>query len=670
MFKLILIIWFGAIVPGVLICQFIIKQKKTVRSSSLKIRIFNRIYLLLSKIPIVKKSVFEVKNKLYINNLWDETMLRYKAAFFYLISWGTSVVGFVLALIFFHDNFYVLCVLMFFCYEVKSLVLGALISDGTDLLEGLITFISDLSKNYKTDNNVINAIKKSIKMNTNYLTVVHMEKILHVIGDRKKVDTYIAECPSEFLSMITLNCHLINEFGDIPDEKENSTFCENMSFINQNIELELFKRRELKYWIKGLPFYCIMPLLMMALFDFWIKNIGTILQEVYQTSLIFIIKIIISLASIVCFYIVQNYKTTSRILVSSNKIEWEKYLLRITAIRKFIKLLCPKENSKRHYRFRDLIAYSGVYTKIEYIYLRKVLFVIGTFFICLSLSFTMHKINYSNILKDNTSDFKIEVISINGKQMESTYTENDILSQLDKDKDSNSNIEFAKKILADKGLTDKEQLDSLSKKIVEKKEALQNEFIKWWEYIVAIIVAALSSIIPEESLRLKVKSKRFDMENECILLETIILILKNHEIATQKLVLNYMIRFSMIFKRALEDAAKKIKKGESKALEALLEETNYPPFTALILNLIKVDEMKTKDAFSDLDQNRRNFILTRRGEYEKLIEDRKANGIFVARIPFALFMVLYVVGPIYYLAFSQAVDISNKIGQVDSLTNK
>lgn len=651
------ILWFVVIVPITLFYMFIFKKKED------KFEIyFNNAYDALLKIPITKKEIADVRLRLYKINQWDEKFLRYKAVSKYLQAILIFLILTFLSIVFFYNNLFVMLTLIFFSYQIKGLVLDWSIGDDTHLLKGLLVFLDDLMQEYSFSKNVPLSLKEAKEQNTSYSTVVHIEKIISALDDEEKMDDYSVECHNQFLRLLGTTCFLTNEHGDTFDKDDKSNFIKNLESIKTLINLELYKRSELRYWIKGLPFWCITPLLIFVPYEKWVTTIFTMVEGFYKTSSAFLLKIGITLVCLVCFFVIKSYEKTDSEPIVYRQARWEKALLKIKPLAKLIKFITPKEGSKRQFKYKDLISKSGLSTRIEYIYLRKVLFGVGAFILTLLITITMNKINYNNILQNNTSTFKNDVITASGKQIESNEIENEILGSLGKDNEKNRDI--AIKLLRQKGVLDERTLNDISSKILDKKAALAMQTEHWWEILLAIVVGIMAAMTPEFFMRVRINARKISMEAELILFETIILILIAHDNCTTEMILEYMSKFSIIFKEYIDIIIKKFEKLRYEEIIDTLDEINYKEFTTIIKNIIKAEDIGIKEAFVNLSSNRANSLENRRRLYEKLIDSRVAKSRLISKIPVGLFFMGYVLIPVLGIAFAHLVDIKNQLESI------
>ncbi|OPJ59768.1 hypothetical protein [Clostridium oryzae] len=637
---------------------FYIKKKK--KKSERAVNLFNGLYKYIIKLPIINKEIIEIKKRLYDNNLWDERMLRYKALLYYAASWFAAVLCFAFVIFYFYEDKFEIFTLSIFCYYVKIIVLEHLIGDDTKLLNGLNEFNEDLIHDYQLQRDIDKSVEQAQYENSSMLLINHIENMKPALDSLEDLDNYFNECSNDYLRLTALNCSLTKEFGDTAINEDESSFTANIKHFNRLIKMELFKRRQLKYWLGGAALFCIVPLLGFTPFDSWVNKFAPFLKSFYCSSWGFIIKLFLTMVTLVFFYMIRNYRRVDYREIREKKYYWEDRLLKVKFIRLIIDRVKPKKGTKRFYYYRKLINKSQTHTKFEWVFLHRIIISILVFFFMLTVAFTIHRINYQNDVTDYPTIFGNDVITVNGQQLDAGKLIKDTSLKL-------KNVRYARinaikqSLIAD-GLQDKVEINKLSANINTKIDKLNNEYIKWYEILACFLIAVVSSWIPIWYLKLKVKSNSYNMQSELMTFETIIMVLMNFEDSTIDKILIHMSRFAHIFKNPIDDAIFNLQKGtdealgnvitgyrprtnEEEALTELMEKVDYKPFKNLIKNLMKVEDIKVAQAFSNLSSYRNEYAKEREEENKKVVAKRVSRGRMLSLIPYFLVVFLYVIAP-------------------------
>ena len=635
------------IIAGVLILLHY--KKTTVRNRKL-IKLSNELYNFLAT-KRIGASLESIKIRIYNNTFGEDWLIKYKTIMYWIWSWIVGIVSVIFVVIYFRNNIYITITLILFCFEIKSLVLDLLIGDDTNFLIGIYNYSIELQQAYSMEKDVSNAIHEANNNSTNFNLIKRMEEIEKILNDQEAIDEYIQDCPNEFLKLITINCNLVNENGDKKDVDGKSVFLENLFYTNALIEAEVFKRRRLQFWLKGLAPLSIIPLLAFSPYELWVNGLLPITDIFYKTKFGFITKLMITILAISIFYIIKSFEKASNKRNLNEKTKfWEERFFKIPLIKTIVIALSPKPNSPKGYKYKKIINESGEYTKVEYIYLRKLLFAMIGFIVTISIAISINNITKNNIINNQTSKYGKSLIVSNGGQVDSTTIEKELLQEVDLSDIEGSYIKIKEKIESYGIINDS---DFLAKKVIEKEIDVANQTIKIYDILIALVIAIIGYNVPEFSLKLKTKLRKYEMQNEVIIFETIILIYMYHENATPELILENMSKFADIFKLQIDAVLKEIKKSDEESLQVIVDEIKYKPFLNLIKNIIKAENIKTKNAFISLADNRRNYIANRKEDNKEVIYKSVSKSRMLSLIPATLVITLYITLPMIYIAFVQ-----------------
>ena len=675
------------------------KRTEKIKAGKNTISIFNSIYKFFLTIPIVKKEIISVRKRLYDNFLLQDEILKYKAALYYATSWIVGIVLFLLVCIFYRNNNFQIVILSIFCYYLRSVVLDQMIGDDTNLLSGLIEYIDDLKNDYQLKEDIDEAVEDAKLESGNYLVVKHIENMKEAIDEEDNLEEYMEDCPNEYLKLIALNCNMTREYGDTPLKEEESAFVANLNYTSKLISIELDKRIKLKYWLGSAALLCILPLLAFTPFEWWVDTKLPILNSFYYSSWGFILKIFITITLITFFFIVRKFTSTEVKLIKEKKFYWEENLLKLQSVNKFIKLLTPKEGSKGFYMWRNLINKSQVNTKIEWIQIQRIVLFIISFIFCISMAFAIHSINKNTILSNISSSESLGIAD--GGQVDTNKVEDDFIKDFGiENVKKMSSYEIMKKLNV-AGKYDDTTIKSISKGINNKIILINNEYVRWYEVLICLLLSFFISQIPKAYLLLKIKTNEFGMYSEVMIYETLILILMNYDNTTTYLILDYMSKFGKIFKNNLDQTIYTLQEGTVKvlseiikddteeideleintkatqlhetaindfqntaaeeALNQLIERVDFKPFKNLIKNLMKAEDIPVKYAFSSLSAYRDGHAKKREDDNNKIITRRIEIGNLLSIASILIVVSLYIALPFAIVSTQQLDTIQQKV---------
>ncbi len=656
--------WIGIAIISILIFIFIrYRQSNKIQNKKI-VKLFNRIFNRLNKVSFLNHKLQNIKVRIYNNSLDEEWLIKYRTILYLIISWIVGITSIIFVILYFIDNLYVTFTLIFFSFQIKNMTLDYLIGDDTNFLVGIYNYSIELQQAFTLTKDVHLAISEANSNSSNYNLVKRMEEVDVLLDDAVAIEEFITECPNEYLKLLIINCNLVNEYGDKKDIDGKSVFLENIFYNNQNIETEVFKRRQLQFWLRGMALICILPLLSFSPYDAWVGSKLPMTNIFYKAESGFIVKLAITALSITCFYVIKSLENIhGRRNIKERKFFWEEVFFKVDIIKRFIKMLVPKNNSRKGYKYKLLISQSGDYTKVEYIYLRKVLLALVGFILTVCISISVKNITRNNILEDQTAEFNSKVIVVENKQEYSKELEKKLIKEVDLN-NLEGTYENLKQKLIYYGVNT--NVDATVKRIVEKRVALENIGLSWYDILISIIVVVILYNVPEAVLKMKAKMRRYEMQNEVIIFETIILIFMYHENATSELILEYMSKFADIFKVQVDEVLKEIRKSDMEALEMYIQEIKYKPFLSLIRNIIKAENIRVQDAFISLADNRRNYLMNRKEENRRLVYKSVSKSRLISMIPINLVIIAYISVPMLYVAFVQLDNSQNELMELQT----
>ncbi|WP_315069303.1 hypothetical protein [uncultured Clostridium sp.] len=646
-----------------LVLLFLSLNNKTSRKM---IKIGNQIFDRLSRISLFRNRLFNLRTRIYNNTLDEDWMVRYKVILYMIFSWLVGIASIIVVISFFINDFYVTFTLLFLCYQVKEMFLDMLIGNDIKFLKSLNEYGVELQQAFNLTHDVRTAIKDANDNSSNYNLVKRMEEVEKIIDDEEKINSYLQDCPNEYLKLLILNCSLVAEHGDKKDVNDKSVFLENIFYNNQNIEGEVFTRGQLQFWLKGLKMLCILPFLTFSPYEMWAHNFLNVSDEFYKSSKGFLLKITITFLGIVFFYIISGYEKSHRTKAKEPKDEyWEDKLLMVKPVRELVIKLTPKFNSSKAYKFKKLISESGEFTTIEHILVQKIVYAVVGFFVFFSLMISIHQINKSNILSNlvASKDLSNSIVSTQKGQQDIASIESDLFQYAD-EKNIDGSYETIVEKLQEKGIITGS--DYIARDVITKKASIENERISIIDFIISLIGILIGYNVPEMLLLAKTKYRKQEMENEIIIFETIILIFMYHEHGTSELILENMVKFADIFKPQVENVLKEIKRSDFEALKILVDEIKYKPFLNIVKNLIKAENIKTKEAFISLSDNRRNYLMNRREDNKRMVYKRVNSARDLSLIPLSLIIFLYIASPLLYISNDRSNRIQSQILEIQN----
>jgi hypothetical protein len=622
-----------------------------------KVKKANRLYSLITKIPFIGKNISELKNKLYLFNPEQEEFLRYKAITYYFNSWAICLIIFLISLVIIKfDIFMSLCFGLLFLLFLRKLILNNMIGDDSKFLIYFKDFIKDVNHFFSKNDGMVNeAIYDSYKIADNKLMEVHGKKMYEALKDESKLKEYTTNSLNRFLKLFVNSSYLSKEFGDKKIDGK-SIYKKNNNYIKSEVVEEIRKRRQLKYRLQSLTLICIIPVFTLQplqnLVGKWFNNTDIF----YKSGTGTLVKFLLLGFTMICYiwieHIKSNYKDNRRIK-AKNKY-WENDFLKFKIFRMLVNTARPKFGSAKYLRREKLINDAGSYMKIDFLYLRRLIagFLCGVLTVGLLISINKNDFNaivnnyYAKFAGQNTT------YEINGEQVDTSTYDKEIIVNTANDDYRISNKELVKELMRN-GITNQEVLIECATRIQEKLYQIRyNSVFIYFKCMLGFICSFIFGFyIPIITLQLEKNNRYIGMGEEVSQFKVIILILKNHDRTSIKVILEWLESFADIFQPLIKKCLNNLQKGEVKALEELQKDAKFKPFVMLIDNIIMAKDIKLKDAFEELEGEKEEEKFDRREDNYRIIIQKTNLAKKLGFAPTYAILAFYIIIPLVWTGY-------------------
>ena len=126
-----------------------------------------------------------------------------------------------------------------------------------------------------------------------------------------------------------------------------------------------------------------------------------------------------------------------------------------------------------------------------------------------------------------------------------------------------------------KQISEKEK-ESDVKNIIEKTKVIISESFSWFELVIALGIGFIAFYGPEMLLKFQFKMRELEMENEVMQFHTLILMLMKIERINVEMMLEWIERYSNIFREAVSKCVNNFESGGYEALEQLKQDVTFP----------------------------------------------------------------------------------------------
>ena len=616
--------------------------------------IYQKLYIFYMKIPFVKRYVLKIRRRLEIINLEDEYLTRLQTA-----SIVTKILLIVLPITILiitltKANPMLLCILLIFeMLIIETLADGLVDKVDNKLLKQQIDFFAEVRHAYHEYNMVEEAIYEAAQ-NDELEVARQAEKIYEILisdDPEMELEKYYDIAPNSYLKEFAGVSYLTKEFGDRKVDKA-SLYLKNLNNITQEMQLEILKRDKLDYVFQSLSLIAAVPMIALEPIKNWAVGSFSFTKQFYYGKVGLIVQILIVILTFVCYILTRKLKDNGAIkdTYSDPNNKWQAKLYKNKFFKNIINLFIPKEGTRENRKMIKLLKDAGSKLKMEWVYINRITICIATFFISIVFFMQLHNITIDYIYTEPTADYDIMGQLSEGdtkKGMKITEQDNYFLDEF-KGKNLSAE-EIYKKIRRHefyKESTDEEIVET-SERIYTKLQVINDENFQWFELLLAFVFASLGYNAPIALLLFQKRMRQIEMENEVMQFQTIILMLMKIERVNVEIILEWIERYSNIFRESISKCVNNYESGAWEALEELKNDVSFPQLIRIVESLqAAVEKIPIADAFDELDTERAYYQEKRKESNERLIARKGLIGKIIGFAPLVVSFVGYLIVPL------------------------
>ena len=240
------------------------------------------------------------------------------------------------------------------------------------------------------------------------------------------------------------------------------------------------------------------------------------------------------------------------------------------------------------------------------------------------------------------------------KAMEITKQDNIFLDQFKgKLKTTQNDIALAMKYSKYYKDASEDEIKTDAERVYKKLQTVNSEYMKWFEVLLAIVFALLGYMSPIWLLMFQKKMRLMEMEDEVMQFHTIILMLMKIERVNVEMILEWLERYSNIFKAPLSKCINNYEAGAWEALEEMKDEISYQEMTRIIESMqAAVEKIPIREAFDELDTERAYYQEKRKESNNRLISKKGMVGKVIGFAPMVCMFVGYLIVPLVFIGLT------------------
>ena len=656
---------FGGLIVAFLIINKFTNKKNTKFVASLvdgtktksfsKEIMYQKIYLILVRIPFLRRYILKIRRRLEIINLEDEYLTRMQTAQMMtraiLVVIPLTIVIIVVA----KNNVVLLATLLLFeLFFTETLLSGMVDKVDNKLLKEQIDMFSEMRHAYHEFNLVEEAVYE-VAQNDELDVSRQAQKIYEILisdDPEMELEKYYDIAPNSFLKEFAGISYLTKEFGDRQDSDGASLYLKNLNNITQEMQIEILKREKLDYVFQSLALIAALPILFLEPIKKWAVGMFAFTKSFYDGKIGFIVQMLLIVVTFICYMLVRKLKDNGSVDTGRDmQNPWEQKLYKKKYIKKFIDKIVPKEGTKEYRLKIKLMKESATKLKIEWLYIDRCMFAIVAFIISMFMFWELHNITIEYIYEEPKADYDL-LGNMNSDQEKSAMAELEVHNKyMNKYRsDKGVTVEMIQKDLAKedyyKSGTD-DEIKEAGEWVHEDLVTLQNEYLKWFEFLISFGIATIAYYGPIWMLMFQKIMRQMEMENEVMQFQTIILMLMKIERVNVEMILEWLERYSNIFREPISKCVNNFESGPWEALEELKNDVAFPQLIRIVESLQSaVEKIPIRQAFDELDTERAYYQEKRKDSNERLISRKSLIGKVVGFAPMVSMFVGYLIAPL------------------------
>ena len=623
--------------------------------------LYQKLYVYYVKIPFLKRYILKLRRRLEIINIDDEYNTRKDASRILTKSLAIIIPIIIISLIITSSSYLVMFIVFIFeLFMIDTFIDGSVDKIDDNLLKQQIEFFSEIRHAYHEFNMVEEAIYQ-VSQDDELDISRQGEKIYEILisdDPETELEKYYDIAPNSFLKEFAGISYLTKEFGDRKVDGA-SLYLKNVDNITQELQLEILKRDKLNYVFQSLSFISIAPIVLLEPLKNWAISNFSFVASWYLGKPGMVVQILILILTFICYVLVRKLKDNGSTNMNTKNTEnpIQAKLYKKKYIRKFVNLFIPKEGTKEYRKIIQLLKDAASYLKIEWLYINRIALCIITFIASLAIFMQLHRVAINYVYTEPTTDYDL----IGGlsekeeeKAMEVTNQDNEFLDRFRGQMDVTQE-EIASALEDSDYYEDvsSDEIETAAERIYGKLQIVNSEYMKWFEFLLAFVFAIVGYMAPIWILFFQKKIRQLEMEDEVMQFQTIILMLMRIERVNVEIILEWLERYSNIFREPITKCVNNYEAGAWEALEEMKNEISYQPLIRIVESLqAAVEKIPIKDAFDELDSEREYYREKRKESNERLIKSKGMIGRGIGFAPMICMFVGYLIVPLVFIGLT------------------
>ena len=621
---------------------------------------YQKLYIFFSRVPFIKRYVLKLRRRLEILNIDDEYITRRDVAKILTKALVILIPLIIITILVTKSNYLLMFILLIFeLFMIDILMEGSVDKKDNELLTQQLDFFSEIRHAYHEFNMVEEAIYQVSQDDEKEISR-QGEKIYEILTSddpETELEKYYDVAPNNYLKEFAGISYLTKEFGDRKIDGA-SLYLKNVDNITQEMQIEILKRDKLNYVFRSLSFISIAPVLLLEPIKSWAVSNFSFVKNWYYGKSGMIVQILILIITFISYILVRKLKDNGSVNMKTQNTEnpWQAKLYKNKFAKKIIDLFLPKDGTKEYKKVKQLLTDAASPLKMEWVYINRIALSIVTFVVSIFVFMYLHQIAIDYEYTQPTTDYNLISMSTKDekKAMELTKQDNVFLDMF-RGKLDTTQQDIERALSKSKYYQDStdEEIETAAKRILGKLQVVNSESFQWFELLLAFVFAIIGYMSPIWLLMFQAKMRQLEMEDEVMQFQTIILMLMRIERINVEMMLEWLERYSNIFKSQITRCVNDYESGAWEALENLKNDISYLPLIRIVESMqAAVEKIPIKDAFDELDSEREYYRDKRKESNERLIKRQGMIGKVIGFAPMICLFVGYLIIPLVFIGLT------------------
>ena len=288
--------------------------------------LYQKLYVIYSKAPIVKRYLAKLRRRLEIINIEDEYLTRKQAS-----NYLTKALAIIIPLTFLiialtKNNTLLMFILLIFEIFITEIIIESSVDKlDNKILKQQIDFFAEIRHAYHETNMVEEAIYQVAQDDEKEVSA-QAQKIYEVLisdDPETELEKYYDIAPNSYLKEFAGISYLTKEFGDRKIDKT-SLYLKNVNNITEEMQIEILKRDELNYKFQSLSIISIVPALFIDVIKNWAMDQFSFTSSFYKGQWGFLTQMLLLVIIAVCFILIRKVKDATGIEGATTDNPWQK----------------------------------------------------------------------------------------------------------------------------------------------------------------------------------------------------------------------------------------------------------------------------------------------------------------------------------------------------------